>query len=77
MSSVSDVSIAPPASVAASRTGLWVIKRALVGLVIMLLTIGTFACLLYASIEPDRAEANPSVLVGGPDTNAVAEPLSR
>lgn len=35
----------------------WFLKRTLLGVTILLLAVGTFACLLYASIEPDRAEA--------------------
>ena len=40
----------------------WVLKRTALGLVILMVTVSTAAWLLYAGIEPDRADASPQVV---------------
>lgn len=37
----------------------WALKRAAMGLVILMVTVTTAACLLYAGIEPEIVDANP------------------
>ena len=39
----------------------WALKRAALGFAILLVTVTTAACLLYAGIEPDRADAGPQI----------------
>ena len=36
----------------------WALRRAALGLMILMVTVTTAACLLYAGIEPDRADAS-------------------
>ncbi|MEW5962064.1 MAG: hypothetical protein AB1749_00730 [Pseudomonadota bacterium] len=39
----------------------WALKRALIGTLILLVTIGSAAWLLYAAIEPESADASESL----------------
>lgn len=57
MSSARDISASNDVSVAGPTLG-WALRRAVLGLAILLVTVTAAACLLYAGIEPDRADAN-------------------
>ncbi len=46
-------------NLAAGPTLRWVLRRTALGVVILMVAVTTAACLLYAGIEPDRAEASP------------------
>lgn len=52
----------------AQLTWAWALKRAALGLAILTVMITVFACLMYAGIEPDRAEATPHKVVTGSAT---------
>ncbi|MCB1505061.1 MAG: hypothetical protein KDJ47_08805 [Hyphomicrobiaceae bacterium] len=67
MSGAVNISISEQKPVVTGPTLKWVLKRTVIGLSILLLSVSAFACLLYASIEPDRAEAaNPEVIAATP-----------
>lgn len=57
MSSVTEVGIPAQTQKISGPTLGWVVKRALIGMTILSVAVATFAYLLYAGIEPDRAEA--------------------
>ncbi len=61
MSGAHDISVSDQNKVAGPTLS-WVLRRAALGVAILLVTVTTAACLLYAGIEPDRAEASPEIV---------------
>jgi hypothetical protein len=46
----------------------WAVKRALLGILILFISITGAACLLYASIDPDEEAAPAAVSPAAPDS---------
>lgn len=63
-----------PQTVAGFTLG-WALKRAVLGLLIMMIGCGSVAWLLYASIEPDRADA--AVLASQSSVEPATQPKPR
>ncbi len=53
----------------------WALRRAALGLLILTIAVGTFAWLLYATIDPDPAEAGQNATQNATMTQAT--PASR
>lgn len=70
MTGVSDASLAERRRGVEGLTLAWAVKRALFGLLILSVLITAAAWLLYASIEPERADSAQAVVAsqrdGGP-----------
>jgi hypothetical protein len=60
MSGTHDISVSKE-NLASGPTLSWVMRRAALGIAILLVTVTLAACLLYAGIEPDRAEASSEI----------------
>lgn len=60
MSNAHEFPASNPTSVAGPTLG-WALRRAGLGLMILAVTVTAAACLLYAGIEPDRADASEQV----------------
>ena len=63
MSGTHEISVSNQQAMAGSTqvsgpTLAWALRRAALGLMILMVTVTTAACLLYAGIEPDRADAS-------------------
>lgn len=52
----------------------WALKRMLLGIVILFVTIATAATLLYASIEPDEELGQPAYTTPGQDPASLESP---
>lgn len=48
-----------------SLTWAWALKRAALGVAILTVLVTVLACLMYAGIEPERAEATPHKISSG------------
>lgn len=60
MSGAHDISVSKE-NLVSGPTLSWVLRRAALGVAILVITVTAAACLLYAGIEPDRAEASPEI----------------
>ncbi|MGD9669657.1 MAG: hypothetical protein AB7U75_11445 [Hyphomicrobiaceae bacterium] len=60
MSGAQDISVSKENS-ASGPTLSWALRRAALGVAILMVTVTAAACLLYAGIEPDRAEASSEI----------------
>lgn len=60
MSGANDITMSKDTSVAGPTLS-WALRRAALGVAILMVTVTAAACLLYAGIEPDRAEAGSEI----------------
>lgn len=60
MSGTHDTSVSNENSIA-GPTLRWALRRAALGVAILFVAVSVAAWLLYAGIEPDRAEASPEI----------------
>lgn len=64
MSGTHDISVSKETLVSGPTLS-WVLRRAALGIAILMVTVTLAACLLYAGIEPDRAEASSEITQQG------------
>ncbi len=76
MNSAHEISVSRQPAVVAGPTWLWAVKRAALGMAILMVAVTATACLLYASIEQDRAEAGQQI-AERPATTASAQGADR
>lgn len=72
MTSASELAITEQRQQVESLTWAWALKRAALGVAILTVLVTVLACLMYAGIEPERAEATPHKII--PVSHALAEP---